>query len=145
MAAKLAKELGAKANLEDEEMLRMNKALMDLIMDGDFESYKVMCDEQLTCYEPEAKGHLLKGLDFHKYYFDLMQGQSDSAGKKEVRQTTMVAPNITWMCNRQAAIVCFKRLVQAGVNTIVTEESRVWEFVGSRWKLRHFHRSPGAS
>ncbi|CAL1156323.1 unnamed protein product [Cladocopium goreaui] len=104
-----------------------------------------MCDEQLTCYEPEAKGHLLKGLDFHKYYFDLMQGQSDSAGKKEVRQTTMVAPNITWMCNRQAAIVCFKRLVQAGVNTIVTEESRVWEFVGSRWKLRHFHRSPGAS
>ena len=31
--------------------------------------------------------------------------------------------------------VCFKRLVQAGVNTIVTEETRVWEFVGSRWSL----------
>ena len=26
---------------------------------GDFESYKVMCDDKLTCYEPEAKGHLL--------------------------------------------------------------------------------------
>jgi hypothetical protein len=35
----------------------------------------------------------------------------------------------------QPGKVCFKRLVQAGVNTIVTEESRVWEFVGSRWKL----------
>eukprot|EP00438_Fugacium_kawagutii_P029571 Skav212235 [mRNA] locus=scaffold4106:32021:33207:+ [translate_table: standard] len=33
-AAKLAKDLGAKANLQDEEMFTMNKALMDLIMDG---------------------------------------------------------------------------------------------------------------
>ncbi len=27
-------------------------------------------DPQLTCFEPEAFGNLIEGMDFHKFYFD---------------------------------------------------------------------------
>ncbi len=27
-------------------------------------------DPQLTCFEPEAHGNLIEGLDFHRFYFD---------------------------------------------------------------------------
>ena len=29
-----------------------------------------LTDPHLTCFEPEAKGNLVEGLDFHKFYFD---------------------------------------------------------------------------
>ena len=29
-----------------------------------------MCDPALTCFEPEARGHLVEGMEFHKFYFD---------------------------------------------------------------------------
>ena len=32
--------------------------------------YRKLVDERLTCFEPFAKGNLVEGLDFHKYYFD---------------------------------------------------------------------------
>eukprot|EP00437_Effrenium_voratum_P054977 CAMPEP_0181522814 /NCGR_PEP_ID=MMETSP1110-20121109/67574_1 /TAXON_ID=174948 /ORGANISM="Symbiodinium sp., Strain CCMP421" /LENGTH=126 /DNA_ID=CAMNT_0023653455 /DNA_START=1 /DNA_END=378 /DNA_ORIENTATION=- len=124
-ASQLARQLAAKADLTDEEMLNLNKALLDLIMAGDFDTYKFICDDKMSCFEPEAKGHMVTGLDFHKYYFDLQQ--DSGSGKKEARNTSLVAPHLRWHCNRQAATVCFKRLVQAGVNTIATEETRVWE------------------
>ncbi len=27
-------------------------------------------DPQLTCFEPEAFGNLIEGMEFHKFYFD---------------------------------------------------------------------------
>ena len=27
-------------------------------------------DASLTCFEPEARGNLIEGMDFHKFYFD---------------------------------------------------------------------------
>ena len=41
---------------------------------------------------------------------------------QEVRQTTMVAPNITWMCNRQAAIVSW-RLENFGITPVCEKTS----------------------
>jgi len=29
-----------------------------------------VCDPNMTCFEPEAKGHLVEGMEFHKFYFD---------------------------------------------------------------------------
>ena len=29
-----------------------------------------ICSSSLSCFEPEAKGQLIEGMDFHKFYFD---------------------------------------------------------------------------
>lgn len=29
-----------------------------------------MCDPSLTCMEPESKGQIVEGNEFHKFYFD---------------------------------------------------------------------------
>lgn len=29
-----------------------------------------LTDPSLTCFEPEAKGSLVEGMEFHKFYFD---------------------------------------------------------------------------
>ena len=33
-------------------------------------SFSKFVDPQLTCFEPEAFGNLIEGMDFHKFYFD---------------------------------------------------------------------------
>ena len=32
--------------------------------------FRKFVDPQLTCFEPEAFGNLIEGMDFHKFYFD---------------------------------------------------------------------------
>lgn len=38
---------------------------------GNLVTPQELCDGSLTCFEPEAVGHLVEGLPFHKFYFDL--------------------------------------------------------------------------
>jgi hypothetical protein len=33
-------------------------------------TYRELMDESVTCFEPEAKGCLIEGLEFHKFYFN---------------------------------------------------------------------------
>ena len=32
--------------------------------------FSKLCDFTMTSFEPEAKGNLVQGLEFHKFYFD---------------------------------------------------------------------------
>ena len=32
--------------------------------------FRKYVDPQLTCFEPEAFGNLIEGMEFHKFYFD---------------------------------------------------------------------------
>lgn len=34
------------------------------------EDFRKLCDPSMTCFEPEALGNLIEGMDFHKFYFD---------------------------------------------------------------------------
>lgn len=141
---KRAVALAQQKELSDDELLELNRTLLDAVGALDYGTYTRLCDSSLSCFEPEAKGHLVTGLDFHKYYFDL----GKSAGTAPAPQVTVVAPHVRWMCGRRCAVVSYKRLIQVGSTTSATEETRVWEnkseLGAGDWRLVHFHRSPGA-
>lgn len=35
-----------------------------------FATFSKLVDSHLTAFEPEARGNLVEGLEFHKFYFD---------------------------------------------------------------------------
>ena len=120
------------------EVLDLNRRLLESIAHGDWESYRDLCDESLTAFEPEAKGHLVRGLDFHKFYFDL--GVTEGA-----RNTTMASAKVRVM--GEVAVVTYVRLVQyveesGNPTTTHYEETRIWQQQDGTWKHVHFHRSP---
>ena len=135
----------AEADVRDLEIA--NQRLLDAIASGDFLTYSCLVAEDLTCFEPEACGHLVEGVGFHKYYFDLLRG--GDAGRPEA-QTTMVAPR--YRVFGDSAVVAYVRVTQRGRATTRCEETRVWRRAAgggdsalSRWQLVHFHRSAPAN
>jgi len=123
---------------EEAELLELSQRLLDVITSGDWDAYAALCSPEITCFEPEANGHLVAGLPFHKYYFDL-------PGDGSPRQSTIAAPNIRVLGD--IAIVCYARLVQkldssGSPVTATADETRIWQKQNGVWKHIHFHRSP---
>src|SRR5258708_6690067 len=121
-----------------DELLKVNDRLLRCIAEADWDTYQELCDPTLTAFEPEARGQLVEGLAFHKFYFDL-------GGVKGSHQTFMIAPNVRVMGD--VAVVAYIRLNQRlGADreavTSSVQETRVWQKKGGQWKHVHFHRSP---
>ena len=60
----------------ESQVVALTQELLGAIGARDWQKYKELCDESLTCFEPEARGHLVEGLQFHKYYFELPGGEA---------------------------------------------------------------------
>jgi calcium/calmodulin-dependent protein kinase (CaM kinase) II len=123
-----------------EQILGLNEQLLQSIAEGDWEVYSKLCDPTLSCYEPESRGQLVEGMEFHRYYFEY--GKPASA-----RNTTLCSPHVRLMGD--AAVVCYVRLIQAldDAGKHVTqrfEETRVWQRQDNVWRHVHFHRSASA-
>jgi calcium/calmodulin-dependent protein kinase (CaM kinase) II len=124
-------------NDETETLLHLSQQLLDAIDAGDWETYAALCDPTLTAFEPEAVGHLVAGMPFHRFYFDL-----DRGGRAQ--KSTISSPDVRVMEN--SAVVCYVRLVQrltpdGRPETVAVEETRVWEKRDGGWRHVHFHRS----
>jgi len=122
-----------------EELLTLNQQLLDAIDGGDWETYTDLCDPSLTAYEPEAVGQLVRGMEFHRFYFDPENRKSNGA-----KQSSICSPDVRLM--GEVAVVCYVRLTQrmfadGGTTTTANEETRVWQFQEGRWQHTHFHRS----
>jgi hypothetical protein len=120
------------------ELLELNQRLLESIAAGDWKVYQELCHPELTCFEPEARGQLVAGMAFHKFYFDLGTASTP-------RNTTMASPHVR-MLGDDAAFVVYVRLVQRlGSDdkpvTVASEETRVWQRIDGQWKHVHFHRS----
>lgn len=120
-----------------EELLDLNQKLLDSIAKADWQSYAELCDPTLTCFEPEAMGQLVSGMEFHRFYFQL-------PGAKTPFNTTMASPHVRVMGD--VAIVSYVRLNQrvasdGTATTKAVEETRVWQKQNGAWKHVHFHRS----
>ncbi len=124
-------------NAGEDDLLDLNQQLLDAIAAGDWATYQDLCDPSITAFEPEGRGHLIEGLGFHHFYFELGPGESP-------RTTTMSSPNVRHLGD--VAIVAYVRLVQslneAGAPvTSHYEETRVWQRRDGKWQHVHFHRS----
>jgi calcium/calmodulin-dependent protein kinase (CaM kinase) II len=122
------------------EIIELTRQLVESIVHSDWETYTQLCAEDLTAYEPEANGHLVKGMAFHKHYFD-MQNASPYANAT----TTLSSPSVR-ILGEEAAVIAYVRLTQRvgsdnKSTTSSTQETRVWQRIGNVWKHVHFHRT----
>jgi hypothetical protein len=120
------------------EILEVTQRLLDSVAKADWESYQLLCDPSLSCFEPEARNQRVEGLDFHRYYFAL-------GARKTAVNTTICAPQVR-LLGEDAAVISYVRLVQhldaAGVpQTSRSEETRIWQRQDGVWKHVHFQRS----
>jgi ketosteroid isomerase-like protein len=125
-----------------DELLAINRRLLECIAAGDWKTYEELCDPSLTCFEPEARGQWVEGMDFHRFYFDLGGGHLGTAGNPV--NITVSSPHVRVMGD--VALISFIRLVQkldAAGNPVTarSEETRVWQRQSGRWKHVHFHRT----
>jgi ketosteroid isomerase-like protein len=120
-----------------QDLLRLNQKLLDSIAQADWKAYLELCDPKLTCFEPEAMGQFVEGMEFHRFYFQL-------PGATAPFNTTMASPHVRLMGD--VAVISYVRLNQrlAGDGSPITravEETRVWQKQNGVWKHVHFHRS----
>lgn len=119
------------------ELLQLSQELLTAIAAGDWDNYARLCDPRLSCFEPEARGHLVEGMEFHRYYFELEPSSSP-------RNNTIASPHVRLLGD--TAVVSYVRLVQkldpsGAPVTVATEETRVWHRQPQGWRHVHFHRS----
>ena len=120
-----------------DDLVDLTERLIDSITEGDWETYSELCEPTLTVFEPEARGQLVEGLEFHGFYFD-------RGAMKGPHNVTLCAPHVRIMGD--VAVVSYVRLVQrvddeGHAVTERFEETRVWQRIDDRWKHVHCHRS----
>ncbi|KAL5019091.1 hypothetical protein ScPMuIL_004813, partial [Solemya velum] len=137
--------------LEDEdtkgrkqEIIKLTEQLIAAITNGDYEAYTKYVDPHVTCFEPEAMGNLIVGMDFHKFYFDHVL----SKNSKPVN-TSILNPHVH-LLGDDAASIAYVRLTQYidrnGLpSTKQSEETRVWQRKDGKWQNVHLHRSGSPS
>jgi hypothetical protein len=126
-----------------QQLLDLNQKLLNAIVSGDWKTYEALCDPSITCFEPEARGQVVAGMAFHKYYFEL-----PGSPQKPAKIVTMAQPHVRLLGN-DGAVLSYVRLTQSldasgAPQTGRMEETRVWQRVGGEWKHVHFHRSGNA-
>ncbi|KAJ1374984.1 Calcium/calmodulin-dependent protein kinase type II [Parelaphostrongylus tenuis] len=126
---------------QKQEIVRMTQQLLDAISCKDFDVYTKLCDPAMTCFEPEALGNLIEGVEFHRFYFDY----GNSNPRKTQVHTTMLNPTVH-VIGEEGACIAYVRLTQfmdrnGEARTRQTQESRVWQKKAGRWLCVHVHRS----
>jgi len=135
----------------DADVIDANRRLLYAIASGDYGSYRDLAAPDLTAIEPETGGHVVQGMDFHRFYFDLMSSRREDDGRDgrnvamPAAMIHMISPHVRWLGGGVAAILSYVRLDQAmhdGVPvTYFASETRIWEDRGGRLVHVHFHKS----
>ncbi|XP_026103725.1 calcium/calmodulin-dependent protein kinase type II subunit beta-like isoform X16 [Carassius auratus] len=128
------------AHSRKQEIIKITEQLIEANNNGDFEAYAKICDPGLTCFEPEALGNLVEGMDFHRFYFENLL----SKNSKPIH-TTILNPHVH-LIGDEAACIAYIRLTQyvdgqGRPHSSQSEETRVWHRRDSKWQNVHFHCS----
>ena len=126
------------ADTISQELLRLNQKLLDSIAQTDWKTYQELCDPTLTCFEPEAMGQLVEGMEFHRFYFQLPGRRRRSTRPWRRRMCRVIG---------DVAVISYVRLNQRITGRRFAHhagrrgDSRVWQKQNGAWKHVHFHRS----
>jgi len=124
-------QLATQPDITDDDLLDLNACIMAAIRQGDWDAYHKLCDPDLSCFEPEAKGHLVTGMDYRQYCLDQSRskaGSPDIAHQEHALFTNSFNSHVRWLCEGNAAMLTLKRVVQCGSAMVNVEESRLWEY-----------------
>ena len=125
----------------DHEILAINQAMLESVAAGDWEHYSQVCCADVSCFEAESEGHLVEGLAFHRYYFELPSAPNTTPAPVTV---TMASPHLRWLSD-DAVVLSYTRLTQKLQNgepiTARCCETRIWQRINNAWKQVHVHRS----
>ncbi|KAM3725745.1 Calcium/calmodulin-dependent protein kinase type II [Dirofilaria immitis] len=144
-AVGISSSMGSPLPVQKQEIVRVTQQLLDAISCKDYETYSRLCDPSMTCFEPEALGNLIEGMDFHKFYFD---NNSGIRGPKI--HTTLLNPNVHLMGD-EGACIAYIRLTQfidknGDARSRQAQETRVWHKRNGRgWVCVHVHRTGAPS
>jgi len=127
-------------SVRDQEILSVNQAMLESVVSGDWGAYAKHCSNDVSCFEGETNGHLVEGLPFHQYYFELPAGDAPSTPVT----VTMARPHLRWLSD-DAVVLSYTRLTQRLVNgepiTASCCETRIWQRLSGQWQQVHVHRS----
>ncbi|XP_077973826.1 calcium/calmodulin-dependent protein kinase type II delta chain-like isoform X1 [Styela clava] len=122
------------------EIIRLTEQILQAKSDCDFEAYCKLVSPDMSCFEPETQGNLVRGIDFHKFFFD-----NNSAKSGKTNNTTMLNPIVTLMGDDGACVAYINLTQYVSSNNQVmvkqVEETRVWQRANGAWRMVHFHRS----
>ena len=125
----------------DREILAINQSMLESVAGGNWENYAQACSDDVSCFEAESEGHLVEGLPFHRYYFEL---PSDGSTPPSPVTVTMASPHLRWL-HDDAVVLSYTRLTQKLQNgepvTARCCETRIWQRLNNQWKQVHVHRS----
>jgi ketosteroid isomerase-like protein len=126
-------------NHAEAELLDLTRRLLAAVAAGDWSAYVGLVSDDLTCFEPEARGQIVEGLPFHQFYFNLPPGSPRPV------TVTLASPRVRFL-SENVALVIYVRLTQTldDAGRPVTkpcEETRIWQRINGAWKHVHFHRS----
>ena len=111
------------------ELLDLSQQLLNSIDQQDWDTYTRLCDPELTAFEPEGVGNVIRGMAFHKFYFDL---EASGLPKQSVISSPLI--RVIGDCAVITYIrVCQRLNADGGVPSSAFEETRIWE----SHELRH--------
>ena len=116
--------------------------MLESVVNGNWEVYAQYCSNDVSCFEAESEGHLVEGLSFHRYYFELPD--KPQASSPSPTAVTMARPHVRWLSD-EAVVLSYSRLTQQLVDgepvTTCCCETRIWHNINSKWQQVHVHRS----
>lgn len=124
------------------EVLQANQRMLDAVHAGDWKAYEDLSAKDMTCIEAESNGQMVRGLNFHKFYFDLAAEEKKKNPSSGAAASTINNAEVRLLSGK-SALVTYNRLIQRpNGGTDEFGETRVWmcDDKGA-WKQVHFHRT----
>jgi hypothetical protein len=128
-----------KFNMQICDNREVEQSLMELlhaVQQADIETYRSKVSRNVTCFEPETKGHLLRGIDLHLFFL---------TQSKPVKLYNIELIDPVFRASDSMAYVAYTlhlaEMVEGQEDIKSENVTRIFHLEDGVWKMIHFHRS----